>query len=620
MHVVKPPCVRLIRADIRVLRIPALAVGTVAVIPPELLEVVLRVAAVVVCARRPRAAGILPLCLGRQVEGEARARLELPDKRRRIDVRGTRPVVGGGIAADRVPRNVFHRPHVALVGGWIRSRHQLPLLLRHLKDATVERLRQRHLVRAPHHERARPDQPQHELRGLVFVGVEAARRNRSNVSDRIGRCVRAAGKVDHAIRLWRVDIRNSEHHLVRLDFQPLRIQVPHHVVRTFRRSRVAGERGGVCRVCRAVHAVRRRHEQARHVPRRQPRRHVARQGVRDVHLPVPRIPLPCRHVADFRRTKGFLYDAAIVADAGDDHYVVAYGNRIVHAFLKNVVEAGLQIVSVRVIHHAVAVVVRRRKRVAREVELLKERLEGIVHLQITQILVDDFDVVVRKLPVAVHIARRIWRDELLVLHGLVVKPHRRIVPAVRFVQDRTHDRLVRDRPRRDGHPRLVDVVFVVRGLQPVPDRRRADVREHERLRLPPIDAVQRIGDFGYHAIRKNAKGIRHRVREIGTPAVRVHIEHAIYHVIRPDDIVRQPLARNEVADQRPCIIQLQSIQTHSYQATYRIVPVPCTHDDVCPRHRCLLRGSCHCILDTFVLIIDRQICIPNMHLVPLSVI
>ena len=73
--------------------VPALTVGLVSGIPPELAEVVFRVAAVVIRARRPRAAGILPLRFGRQVKGNPRAFLEAPDKRIGIDIRRARPVV-----------------------------------------------------------------------------------------------------------------------------------------------------------------------------------------------------------------------------------------------------------------------------------------------------------------------------------------------------------------------------------------------------------------------------------------------------------------------------------------------------------------------------------------------
>ena len=112
VHVVKTPCVWQVRADNRVrLQTASLAVRLVPneirigllpatrflveSEPPQLLQVGLGVAAIVVFARRPRAAGVLPLGLGGQVEVEARARLDLSHERRRIDVHGTRPIVDG---------------------------------------------------------------------------------------------------------------------------------------------------------------------------------------------------------------------------------------------------------------------------------------------------------------------------------------------------------------------------------------------------------------------------------------------------------------------------------------------------------------------------------------------
>ena len=48
------------------------AIGLVALIPPQLLHVILRVAAIVVCARRAGAAGVLPLRLRREIELQPR--------------------------------------------------------------------------------------------------------------------------------------------------------------------------------------------------------------------------------------------------------------------------------------------------------------------------------------------------------------------------------------------------------------------------------------------------------------------------------------------------------------------------------------------------------------------
>ena len=147
-----------------------------------------------------------------QVEVEARARLDFAHERIRIDLHGTRPVVGGRIATNHVPRNPFNRSRIAPEFRWIVSCHQLVLLLRHLKDAAVKRFRERHADFAiRRQELPWLNAAKDELRGLVLVRVEAALRFGGEVRYGILARVRSRREIDDAVEDfgWRTVARRG---------------------------------------------------------------------------------------------------------------------------------------------------------------------------------------------------------------------------------------------------------------------------------------------------------------------------------------------------------------------------------------------------------------------------
>ena len=109
--------------------------------------------------------------LRRQIERQSSPCSKQPHERIDRNTRIRRPVV---VTANIVPRRHLHRQLIALVERWITTRYQFVLLLRHLKYADEERARERHAHLIAHHERARLDPAEDELRRLVFVRPSAS--------------------------------------------------------------------------------------------------------------------------------------------------------------------------------------------------------------------------------------------------------------------------------------------------------------------------------------------------------------------------------------------------------------------------------------------------------------
>ena len=219
VHVVQPPGVRLKTADVRVLLHPVAAAGhdarTVSGDPVQP-----RIAAgrdEVDPGRdgigRSRAAGVLPLRLGRQIpRRNARPGPETADEAVFVHAGPGRPFRARAPAADLGPGHALGGPFRARKPPAAGTGDVVPLRLRHLENADVERLADLHVpegplgaratelgVAAPHADRTRIDPAQHGEPRLVVV-VPPPGRRLVEKTDRVDRVVPGpVRKVEHEV-------------------------------------------------------------------------------------------------------------------------------------------------------------------------------------------------------------------------------------------------------------------------------------------------------------------------------------------------------------------------------------------------------------------------------------